>query len=652
MRILTLGVVAAALAACSPATLGDKNHATGSSSVAASADYSRVFVPNGDAGTLSVLDADGGGLLSTVDVGLDPVRVARAGDRVYVTARGTGEVVVFDAVGEGLTEVGRIPVGPDAFGLVASEKGDRLFVAVGMANQVLEIDTESDTIVGRFTVPDQPRWLGLHPSGHTLYVGSAFNGTWSSIDLGEGEVTTHTPPQRSRFVFDDDGEGEVVLTPRVTGDLTVSPYGDWVGIPVFYVDNITPVGNASGPTQNGGYASGPGVGRTNPTILVVETETDGDPKLERQRTVFAQGFVQPSGDIDELSSFAGGNVRSYISSLTADPSGLSILATMEGSGVLLAVPIEEAPDNRGRNERIFMDEMGGMNGGAGFEFVESITIASDAGPRGAVFTSRHDATVDTWLDRSAGRVGYREARDQLRRRLLDGDFGQGEPLGTQDHALVAPATLPPQIEEGRRLFFSATDSAMAAHSGGISCATCHFDGRNDGLTWTFDIGERQTPSLAGVVSETTPVTWTNDIPTVATEVRLTSRDRMGGDGASVSQSKDVEAFIDLTPFPRVALPTDADAIARGSELFFGEAQCASCHNGANYTDRVAYDMFGLTGVMTPTLRGIAATAPYGHDGRAETLRDLVENAEAWNMGKTDHLTEQQKDDLALFVSTL
>ena len=45
----------------------------------------------------------------------------------------------------------------------------------------------------------------------------------------------------------------------------------------------------------------------------------------------------------------------------------------------------------------------------------------------------------------------------------------------------APAWLPPQVAEGRRLFYSATDQSLTDTSlGGISCASCHPEGRDDG----------------------------------------------------------------------------------------------------------------------------------------------------------------------------
>ena len=80
-------------------------------------------------------------------------------------------------------------------------------------------------------------------------------------------------------------------------------------------------------------------------------------------------------------------------------------------------------------------------------------------------------------------------------------------------------------------------------------------------------------------------------------------------------------------------------------MFRGKGQCAACHGGPNLTD----DQFHNTGVSwrdgrfadegrfvvsqnprdhgafkTPTLREIALTGPYMHDGSLKSLEDVVE----------------------------
>jgi len=97
------------------------------------------------------------------------------------------------------------------------------------------------------------------------------------------------------------------------------------------------------------------------------------------------------------------------------------------------------------------------------------------------------------------------------------------------------------------------------------------------------------------------------------------------------------------------LPPDAE---RGRALFFGEARCASCHSGPLFTDQSFHALglpafgpgrtrtfdklprdvgrMGETDLLsdayrfrTPSLRNVALTAPYGHNGAYPTLDAMV-----------------------------
>ena len=84
----------------------------------------------------------------------------------------------------------------------------------------------------------------------------------------------------------------------------------------------------------------------------------------------------------------------------------------------------------------------------------------------------------------------------------------------------------------------------------------------------------------------------------------------------------------------------SESAARGRVLFFGRADCDDCHRGSNFTDEGFEDLglpstdagrFNVTGnegdrgeFKVPTLRDVALTAPYMHDGSLATLEDVVE----------------------------
>jgi cytochrome c peroxidase len=52
------------------------------------------------------------------------------------------------------------------------------------------------------------------------------------------------------------------------------------------------------------------------------------------------------------------------------------------------------------------------------------------------------------------------------------------------------------------------------------------------------------------------------------------------------------------------------------------------------------------------LRRVSATAPYLHDGRAATLRDLLALCADGSMGDTSMLSAGELDDLELYLRSL
>lgn len=82
-----------------------------------------------------------------------------------------------------------------------------------------------------------------------------------------------------------------------------------------------------------------------------------------------------------------------------------------------------------------------------------------------------------------------------------------------------------------------------------------------------------------------------------------------------------------------------DAARRGFALFTGKANCAACHSGWNFTDDKFHDIGlatqdegrkGISGstadiyaFKTPSLREIAARAPYMHNGETASLEAVV-----------------------------
>ena len=104
---------------------------------------------------------------------------------------------------------------------------------------------------------------------------------------------------------------------------------------------------------------------------------------------------------------------------------------------------------------------------------------------------------------------------------------------------------------------------------------------------------------------------------------------------------------------------------QGQELFFGKAQCATCHPAPYYTDNLMHDLKverfyktqtinGLVAtkqgpIKTFPLRGIKESPPYFHDGRLLTLEDTVE---FFNLILETKLTSGEKNQLVAFMRQL
>ena len=222
--------------------------------------------------------------------------------------------------------------------------------------------------------------------------------------------------------------------------------------------------------------------------------------------------------------------------------------------------------------------------------------------------------------------------------------------------LLDDEPLPPDIALGKRLFHDASDPRLAV-DGYIACATCHPDGRDDGLTWDFTQrgeGLRNTITLLGRAGVGMGrVHWTGNFD----EIQDFEGDIRNGQGGS-GLLDDAAWLTHADPLgtPKAGLNAELDALAAyvatltllppspplvDEAALFDEAGCSTCHLPAlGYTDSqlaepsrhdvgTLYPGAGqrlgqaLDGFDTPTLLGVGATAPYLHDGSAPTLRDAI-----------------------------
>jgi mono/diheme cytochrome c family protein len=208
---------------------------------------------------------------------------------------------------------------------------------------------------------------------------------------------------------------------------------------------------------------------------------------------------------------------------------------------------------------------------------------------------------------------------------------------------------PTPFEVGRKLFHRTDAFRISADVRG--CASCHPDGRDDGLMWSSPDGPRQTPTLAGRLSETAPYGWTGKSETVRAHMKETLA-RLGGTGLDDASTYALLAYCARMAPPPSSRAIDTARLRRGRAIFDSyETGCSGCHDPARrFTDGARYDVGTNGSFETPSLVGVGRTAPYFHDGRFATLEDLL--AKSPEMAPTKHLATAELDDLAYYLRSL
>lgn len=272
---------------------------------------------------------------------------------------------------------------------------------------------------------------------------------------------------------------------------------------------------------------------------------------------------------------------------------------------------------------------------------------------------------------------------------------------------------------GRKLFFD----PVLSRDGTISCASCHrperafADDRPFSLGVGGAVGTRNTPTVMNS-SGRTALFWDGRAETLEDQAigPIENPVEMALPIAeAVARLNAIEDYRELfqrayqseatprtigralaafqktldtvdSPYDRYAFGDDAamsEAARRGRLLFIGKGRCADCHAGEDFTsDRFRniglFDGEQLTDpgraaitgneadaglFKVPTLRNVALTAPYMHNGMFSTLREVIDYYDqpdrfvpkALNRDAsivTLSLTEQEKQDLEAFLQAL
>lgn len=212
-------------------------------------------------------------------------------------------------------------------------------------------------------------------------------------------------------------------------------------------------------------------------------------------------------------------------------------------------------------------------------------------------------------------------------------------------------TLAPAAGLGRVLFH---DPSRRVSADRRACASCHLDGRDDGITWATADGPRQTQVLMGRLEGTAPYGWEGDQP-LGGHLQRTTR-RLGGSGLSTEERDAIFSYV-ASLAPPSSDPSSARG-ARGAEVFASaEVGCATCHPRGTGVDGMQHDVGSRAPLDrasrfdTPSLRFVGRSAPYFHDGRFASLAAALD-ATSGTMGHTKQLSTKDRAALLAFLESL
>jgi len=306
--------------------------------------------------------------------------------------------------------------------------------------------------------------------------------------------------------------------------------------------------------------------------------------------------------------------------------------------------------------------------------------------------------------------------------FTSGEYTTTLPLGLQAGAAYVPENNPiseAKIDLGRKLYFD----ARLSKDGSVSCATCHdpdkgfSDARPTSLGIGRQAGARNAPTVmnrlfsqeqfwdgraADLEAQAlgpiqNPIEMGHTLPEMVSNLKALSGYAPGFQAAFGSPEINPDRVAQaIATYERTVLagnsPFDryqggeksmlGESAVRGMALFNDatRANCVTCHAGFNFTDEsyhnlgvgmekpnpdwgrfsVSKNEFDKGAFKTPTLRNVAQSGPYMHDGSEATLLDVVKfydrggNKNQWLSKeiKPLNLTDQDRADLVAFLEAL
>lgn len=562
-------------------------------------DATLAYVADEDATAIRIVDVTAQHELGTFLLPGKPAQlVVLADGRIAASIRDRNEVLVLAGTGLGDAPFAidrRVAVASEPIGLALTRDDATLLVASGAGHTLTAIGVRDAEVTATWDLADEPRAVLVADDNQRAFVSHAVGGALDVVDLASPEVA-RIPLAGGEWMA---GKHQIPF---------IVPRRPCQGFAL--AASKAPTGRIFAPDVlafSGGDQVSTGYGSTEVTPEIFDVAVvDEDRGTPIGGNVVEDGSrPKPLATSRVLHSFEGATCA--LPRAAAASSSGSLFVTCLGA------------------DQVF--ELDGAQVAPESAVVRSWTVAS--GPTGiAVDDPSHRVVV--W--------------SQFAQTLTSIELAPGSV-----HALK----LGNHVDRGRELFHATADGRISGD--GRACASCHPDGRQDTLVWSTPLGPRQTPMLAGRLANSAPYGWNGDARDIADHLRRTFKN-LHGTGLTGDDLHALIAYVQALPPPVRVAPAEPAVVADGKRLFDALA-CSACHGDDGHTpDGARHDVGSKSEIDTrrafdtPSLAFVGETAPYYHDGRYRTLRELLIESAGYMTPRK--LSPPELDALATYLATL
>lgn len=575
-----------------------------------------IYIACEASNSVIVVDAEAHRKIAEISVGAHPhdVTFSPDGNRAYVSNRLDDSVSVIDTKTRKVTST--IPVGDGPHGVLTDKSGTYLYVLNTSSDDISVIDTTTLKEIKRLQASRNPWSLSLSPDGKKIYVTNNLSRFVEFRTSPESEITVI---DTQRAVVED---RLIASDTNLLQGIEWHPQGEFAVFTHNRTKNLVPMTR----------------------LLQGWTITNG------------VGIAWKDGTVDQVLLDEPHLCFPDAADVTFTPNGRYALVSSSGSNRIALIDVSKLISMIQSATEYDRKHILPNHVGKPTEFVIA-HISTEDSPRGIVVSpDSKTAYVVNALDDSVTVIDIEKR--QASKRI---DLGGPKEIS--------------KTRKGEKLFHSAN---IAFHRQ-FSCHSCHPDGHVDGITYDIEpdgIGSNPVDNrtLRGIL-DTAPFKWTGLNPDLKRQcgprlaVFFTRINPFTPDELDA-----LDTYISTIPRPpNRHRPLGADltpAQSRGKLMFERTRtndgrvipplqRCSICHFPPLYTDRSIHDVGTMMKMDTkgsfdtPHLSNIYDSAPYLHNGIAETLEEIWTKYNPEDRhGMTNDMTKDQLNDLIEFLKTL